>query len=107
MIAWRWVADYPDTEGFVGNLLHSEEGALAGLCTSAEIDRLIERGRSEMEPGPRRAIYRELEELLRDEALVVPLFHEQIYRFRQSSVRGFRFGLGPPEVRYDELHVAP
>ncbi|MEM8934565.1 MAG: hypothetical protein AAGE94_25450, partial [Acidobacteriota bacterium] len=96
-----------DTEGFVGNLLHAEEGALRGLCSSPEIDRLIERGRAEAEPGLRRAIYRELEEVLRREAFVVPLFHEQIARFCHPSVRGFRFGLGLPEVRYDELWMAP
>ena len=105
MVAFRWVANYPDTEGFVGNLLHSDEGCLAGICGHPDIDALIERGRQEADPGLRHVIYRELEEILQEEALIIPLFHEQMYRFCQASVRGFRFGTSTPEVRYDELFL--
>ncbi|MEM6794799.1 MAG: ABC transporter substrate-binding protein, partial [Acidobacteriota bacterium] len=104
LIAFRWVADYPDTEGFVGNLLHSEEGFLAGVCSQPEVDALLERGRLEIEPGLRHGIYRELESLIADRALLLPLFHEQIYRFCHPSVGGFSFG-STPEVRYDQLFV--
>ena len=105
VVAFRWVADYPDTEGFIGNLLHSDEGSLAGICGHPDLDTLIERGREETDPGLRHVIYRELEEILLEEALIVPLFHEQMYRFCQSSVRGFRFGTSTPEVRYDEIFL--
>ena len=105
LVAFRWVADYPDTEGFVGNLLHSNEGSLAGICEHPTIDQLIERGRQETDPGLRHVIYREIEEILIEEALILPLFHEQIYRFCHSSLRGFRFGTSTPEVHYDELFL--
>ena len=105
LIAYRWVADYPDTDGFIGNLLHSGEGSLAGIASAPEIDRLIERGRSETDPALRHVIYREIEETLEREALVIPLFHEQIYRFCHPGVCGFRFGIGTPEVLYEELYV--
>ena len=105
LLAFRWVADYPDTEGFIGNLLHSDEGSLSGICGHPDLDALIERGRQETDPGLRHVIYRELEEILQEEALIVPLFHEQMYRFCQPSVRGFRFGTSTPEVRYDEIFL--
>ncbi|MCP4653816.1 MAG: protein kinase [bacterium] len=105
LVAYRWVADYPDTDGFIGNLLHSGEGSLAGIASAPEIDRLIERGRSETDPALRHIIYREIEETLEREALLIPLFHEQIYRFCHPGVRGFRFGVSTPEVLYEELHV--
>lgn len=105
LVAFRWVADYPDTEGFIGNLLHSDEGSLAGICDHPDIDGLIERGRQETDPGLRHVIYRELEEILVDQALILPLFHEQMYRFCGPSVQGFRFGTSTPEVRYDELFI--
>ena len=40
-----------------------------------------------------------------EEALIIPLFHEQIYRFSQPSVRGFRFGTSTPEIHYDEISI--
>ena len=105
LLAFRWVADYPDTDGFLANLLHGEEGALGKVFGLPELDHQIERARCETDPGLRHVLYREIDEKLVHEALVVPLFHEQIYRFRHPSVRGFRFGMSTPEVRYDELYV--
>ncbi len=104
LLALRWIASYPDTDGFVGTLLHSETGFLRGLCSSPEIDRLIERGRRQTASAQRHATYRELERLIARETLLIPLFHEQTYRFRQPGIRGLRFGLTIPEVRYEELY---
>ena len=106
LLALRWIANYPDPDGFLGNLLHSEEGLLAGICGSPEIDRLIEQGRRETDPGLRHSIYRRIDEILVQENLLIPLFHEQSYRFPQPSVRGLRLGLTLPEVRYEELYVS-
>lgn len=105
LLAFRWVADYPDTDGFLANLLHGEEGALGKVFGMPELDRAIERARCETDPGLRHVLYREIDEKLVQELLVLPLFHEQIYRFRHPSVRGFRFGQSTPEVHYDELYL--
>ncbi|MCP4661478.1 MAG: protein kinase [bacterium] len=103
LAALRRIALYPDVHGVVGGLLHSEEGLLAGLCRSQEIDRLIEQGRSEPDPALRHPIYRRIEETIARETLLIPLFHEQIYRFAQPGVKGLRIRLNVPEVRYEEL----
>jgi ABC-type transport system substrate-binding protein len=105
LLAFRWVADYPDTDGFLANLLHSEEGAIGKVFGMPELDRAIERARCETDPGLRHVLYREIDEKLVHDLLVLPLFHEQIYRFRHPSVRGFRFGQSTPEVHYDELYL--
>jgi len=101
--AQRWIPDFPDADNIAMGLLHSREGALAGLLGAPEIDRRIEQGRRETDPALRHAIYRELEELLAREALVIPLFHEQSYRFAHPDLRGLKLGLSLPEVRYEEL----
>lgn len=101
--AQRWIADYPDSDNFMMGLLHSEHGVLGRLCGSEEMDRRLEQGRREHDPALRHAIYRELEELLAREALLVPLFHEQTYRIAHPHTRGLRVGLSVPEVRYEEL----
>ena len=90
---------------FVVGLLHSQEGVMAGLCNSPEIDERIEKGRVETDPALRHSIYREIEEIIAREALLIPLFHEQNYRFTHPGVRGLKLSLSLPEVRYDELYV--
>jgi len=105
LIAHRWVADYPDADTFVTSLVHSREGLLQGLIRSPAVDRLAEEGRRETDPGRRDAIYRQVEEQLHQEAVLLPLFHEQTYRFAQPWVEGLRLVIGTPEVAYDELRL--
>ncbi len=103
VLCLRWLADYPDPDSFVSGLLDSRDGVLSGMLSSPEIDRLCERGRRELDPVLRHAIYRELEEILAREALLVPLVHGQSYRFFHQSVEGGRVRFALPEVRYEEL----
>jgi peptide/nickel transport system substrate-binding protein len=100
----RWGADYPDADTFV-YILHSTGGFLGRMCGSAEIDRLAERGREEAAPVQRHALYRQVEETLAREALLLPLFHEQAYRFAQPDVGGLNVSFGIPLVAYEELHL--
>jgi ABC-type oligopeptide transport system substrate-binding subunit len=88
-------------------LLHSEHGVLGRLSGNANLDHLLEQGRRETDPALRHAIYRELEDHIAREALLVPLFHEQTYRIAHPRTRGLRLGLSLPEVRYEELWIAP
>jgi ABC-type oligopeptide transport system substrate-binding subunit len=100
----RWGADYPDADTFV-YILHSAGGFLGRLCGSPEIDRLAERGRAETTPVQRHALYRQVEETMAREALLLPLFHEQAYRFAQPDVGGLNVSFGIPLVAYEELHL--
>lgn len=105
LLAFRWVADYPDTDGFLGRLLHSEDGVLADFCQHPEIDRLLMEGRRQTDPRVRHTLYRQVEELVAREVLIIPLFHEQMYRFLAPRLQGFRFALHMPEVHYEELYL--
>ncbi len=105
LLAWAWHADYPDADGMVGTLLHSEEGHLGFFYGSPALDPLIEAGRSESDPGLRHAIYREIEKTIAREAILIPLFHEQIALFCRPGVEGLRFGTISPQICYDELLV--
>ena len=51
LIAGRWTAGYPDADGFVATLLHSEGGYLRDFYSTPAIDRLIEAGRREIDPA--------------------------------------------------------
>jgi ABC-type transport system substrate-binding protein len=100
----RWGGDYPDADTFA-HILHSREGYLGRLCGSSEIDRLIERGRAETSPAVRHSLYRQIEEILAREAILVPLFHEQAYRFARPEVEGLTISIGIPTVAYENLHI--
>ncbi len=105
LAAVRWIAPYPDSDSMTG-LLHSRDGLLGRYFGRPEIDRFLERGRRETDPELRHAIYRELEQQLLEEALVIPLFHEQAYRFSRPGLRGLRLCFGWPVVAYEELEIA-
>jgi hypothetical protein len=58
-----------------------------------------------MEPRDRHAIYRQVEEIVAREALLVPLFHEQSYRFGRPELEGLRVGFASPTVAYETLSL--
>ncbi|MHC4931903.1 MAG: hypothetical protein ACYTGV_06925, partial [Planctomycetota bacterium] len=105
LVIGRWVGDYPDTDTFTHGVLHSREGFLGRLCGSPEIDALVEQGRAETAPAVRDRIYRQVEELVRKNALILPLFHEQVYRFGHPQVEGLSVSSLPPVVPYEELRI--
>lgn len=101
----NWIADYPDTDSFIGGLLHSEHGFVGRFCGTPEIDRLIEKGRTETSPEIRHDIYREVEEIIARRALVIPLFHLKAYGFARPEVEGFEISFTRPIVSYEKLWI--
>jgi ABC-type transport system substrate-binding protein len=101
----RWVADYPDADTFANGVLQSQEGFWGRIVGSPEIDELVERGRSEVNPDVRHSIYRQLEDLIAHDALLIPLFHEQVYHFVRPEVEGHSIGFALPTVAYENLSI--
>ena len=64
-------------------------------------------GRLETDPAARHGIYRQIETVLKRDALILPLFHEQVYRFAHPDVEGFSVSLLYPVVDYAELRLRP
>jgi peptide/nickel transport system substrate-binding protein len=104
LIVGRWGVDYPDADSMV-YVLHSEGGTLGRVAGTPDIDRLLERARAETSPAVRHGLYREIEEIIAREALLVPLFHEQAYRFARPEVEGLSVSLGSQVVAYEDLRV--
>jgi ABC-type transport system substrate-binding protein len=102
---YRWVADFPDADGFITGALHSESGVIGHLCGSSEIDSLIDRGRQETDPALRSEIYREIDDILMREALVLPLFHEQMWCFAQPEIDGFAVRRFHPFLPFEQMSV--
>jgi ABC-type transport system substrate-binding protein len=104
MVVTRWIADYPDADTFM-YLLHSQQGYIGRLCGSSEIDALIEKGRAETSPAVRHSLYRQIEEIISREALLLPLFHEQAYRFARPEVEGLSLSYWSTAVDYANLSI--
>ncbi|HEV8232007.1 MAG TPA: ABC transporter substrate-binding protein [Thermoanaerobaculia bacterium] len=100
----RWNADYPDADTFTW-ILRSREGIIGPLCGGPETDQLAARGRTEVDPRVRHSIYRQIEEYAAREALLLPLFHEQVYRFVRPEVEGLQLGLSFPMIAYEKLSI--
>ena len=75
------------------------------MCGVPETDRLIALGRSESDPQARHSIYGQIEEIISREALLLPLFHEQVYRFARSDLHGLGLSYWLPTVAYENLSV--
>jgi ABC-type transport system substrate-binding protein/tRNA A-37 threonylcarbamoyl transferase component Bud32 len=101
----RWIADYPDPDGVFYLLLKTENALLGRFCGSKELDELIDRGRSEINPLARHQLYREIERYISDHALLLPLFHEQSYRFALKEVQEFEVSFSRPVVPYEKLWI--
>lgn len=105
VVLGRWVADYPDADSFA-NILATKSGLLGKVCGSAEMDRLIARGRLETSPAARHAVYRQIEEIIVRDRPLLPLFHEQTYRFARPEVEGMTLSYGGTSVvDYSNLQV--
>ena len=101
----RWIADYPDPDGVLYLLLYSENAILGRFCGSPELYDLIKRGRAEMNPITRHQLYRDIEQFISDHALLLPLFHEQTYRFALKEVQEFEVSFSRPVVPYEKLWI--
>ena len=97
LVGARWSADYPDADSIITSLLPRSGGILGAMLGSEELDALAERGRRESEPAARQRIYREIEEKLVEEALIIPLFHDRKYCFGNPRLQGLRLRLVAPE----------
>ena len=104
IIIGRWIADYPDADTFA-YILKSSDGFFGKYCGMAEIDRLIASGRTESDPVVRDSIYRRIQQITAEEALLLPLFYEQVYRFMRPGVKGLSLSYWVPTVRYEELSL--
>ena len=105
VVLGRWGADYPDPDTFA-NILGTKNGLLGKLCGSPELDRLIARGRSESSPPARHGIYREIEDVILRDSLLLPLFHEQSYRFARPEVRDLALSYGAITVDYASVRIS-
>ncbi len=97
MHTFGWVADYPDPENFLDLLLHSESHD--SMYNNPVFDSLLVRARSEPIREIRLDIYGQAEQLLIDDAGIIPLFHVKDHVLVRPHVQGFDISpFGQPDI---------
>ncbi len=103
----NWIADVADPDNFLHLLLNSKAQSYYGLgYHNGDLDRLTDEARVTIDPGLREQLYRKVEHLVREDCVLVPLYHERFHAIASAGVQGLRLHQTPPQVRYEELWIA-
>ena len=77
-----------DPDGYVYNGLHSQTRNAAGYA-NPKLDELLTKARTTIDPGQRKAMYREIQQILLDDAPNVWLANDNVTEGLQSYVKGY------------------
>jgi len=91
-----WVADYPDAENYLF-IFHSKNFSPNGPnythYSSPEFDTLYEKSIQTTDNLKRHKLYQQMDSLVMESAVVIPLYYDEVVRFSQKNVRGL--GINP------------
>jgi peptide/nickel transport system substrate-binding protein/oligopeptide transport system substrate-binding protein len=94
-----WFADVPDPENFLFKLFYSRSPRNYTGYANPTVDDLLLRARAEADPAGRVALYRRAEELIVQDAPIIPVWHYTYERLFQPYVRSVEVnGLGDPYI---------
>ncbi len=86
-----WIADYPDAENYL-SVFYSKNPAPPNYTryNNPAFDRALERAMAETNDSLRYQLYREADQIVINDAPVVPLWYDVVVRLIQPEVRDFR-----------------
>jgi ABC-type transport system substrate-binding protein len=90
-----WIADYPDPEDFHDVLFHSKSLDNNFAYSNPQVDALLEKARVEQDVDKRMKMYHRIEEMILEDAPLIPLYSEVEYRLIKPWVKGY---VVPPTV---------
>lgn len=87
-----WIADYADAENYLA-LFYSKNFCPNGPnythFNNADFDALYEQAVQEVNDSARFALYQQMDQIILDEAAIVPLYYDQVVRFVQPNIKHF------------------
>jgi peptide/nickel transport system substrate-binding protein len=91
-----WIADYPDAENYL-SLFYSKNFAPNGPnythFANAQFDALYEKAFLETDDAKRFELYQQMDQIIIEEAPIIPLFYDKVARFTRKNVEGL--GINP------------
>jgi ABC-type transport system substrate-binding protein len=105
---WAWYADVPDPDNFLTKLFHSSSPRNFFGYSNPAVDELLVGARGAADSQRRVELYRRAEQLILDDAPIVPIFHHTYERLFQSYVRSVEVnGLGDPYIPFRKIWLEP
>ena len=84
-----WFADYPDPQNFLDILFHSESRDNIGEYDNAEVNAKLEAALAEKDTEARLEMYREVEQMMVNDAACLPLYFSEAYTLVKPYVKGY------------------
>lgn len=83
-----WIADFPDPVNFLDALFHSRSPDNYIGYSNPEVDRLLDAAAVERDPEARAELYLQAQQMIIDDAVLVPLYHDVSYTLVNPRVGG-------------------
>jgi len=101
---YAWYADVPDPDNFLARLFHSRGPRNFFGYTNAAVDNVLMSARSTGDHERRVELYQKAEQLILEDAPIVPFFHHTYERLFQPYVRSIEVnGLGDPYIPFRKI----
>jgi ABC-type transport system substrate-binding protein len=86
-----WIADYPDAENYL-SVFYSKNPAPPNYTRykNERFDQLFEQALAETNDSVRFSLYRQADQIVMEDAPVVPLWYDKVIRLVQPGVEGFK-----------------
>jgi oligopeptide transport system substrate-binding protein len=105
---YAWYADVPDPDNFLFKLFHSRSTRNFFGYANAEVDDLLVQARNELDIQRRVERYRRAEQLVLNDAVLMPVWHFTYERLFQPYVRSVEVnGLGDPYIPLRKIWLEP
>ena len=88
-----WIADYPDAESYFSIFYSKNKTPIGPNSThfnSALFDQLYERALLQTSDSTRFILYQQMDQLIVDEAPVIPLYYDQVMRVYPKNIQGLK-----------------
>src|SRR6185312_3057812 len=83
-----WVADYPDPEDFLRTLFYSSSTENYIGYNNPKVDQLLDEASAEADASKRQDLYQQAQQLIIDDAVVIPVYDDVEFELIQPYVHG-------------------